>query len=116
MGEAFTYLLQWVFIRFGNKIYRQIVNIPMGTNCAHLIADLFLFCYETDLIASLSYNKEAEIIQAFNSTSRYLDDILNIDNSYYDDMVSQIYPPELKVNKANASDTGAPFLVVNFLL
>ena len=53
----------------------------MGTNCAPLIADLFLFCHERDFMASLSYDKEAEIIQAFNSTSRYLDDLLNIDNS-----------------------------------
>ena len=61
-------------------LYRQIVGIPMGTNCAPLIADLFLFCYERDFMASLSYHKEAEIIQTFNSTSRYLDDLLNIDN------------------------------------
>ena len=50
----------------------------MGTNCALLIADLFLFCYDTDFMASLSHNKEAEIIQAFNSTSIYdLDELLN---------------------------------------
>ena len=61
-------------------------------------------------MASLSYNKEAEIIQAFNSTSRYLDDLLNIDNPYFEGMVGRIYPPELQLNKANASDTEAPFL------
>ena len=55
----------------------------MGINCAHLIADLFLFCYERNFMASLSYNTEAEIIQALNSTSRYLDDLLNIDNRYF---------------------------------
>ena len=53
-----------------------------GTNCAPLIADLILFCYERDFIATLSYNKEAEIIQAFNSTSRYLDILLNFVNPY----------------------------------
>ena len=46
----------------------------MATNYAPLIADLFLFCNETDFMACFSYNKEAEIVQAFNSTSRYLDD------------------------------------------
>ena len=61
-------------------------------------------------MGSLSYNKEAEIIQAFNSTSRYLDDILNIDNSYFEGMVGRIYPPTLQLNKANASDIEAPFL------
>ena len=52
----------------------------MVTNCALLITDLFLFCNERDFMASLSYDKEAEIFQAFNFTSRYLDALLNIDN------------------------------------
>ena len=95
MCKALIYLLDDIFIRFGTKLYRQIVGIPMGTNCASLITDLFLFCYERDLMASLSYSKECEIIQAFNSTSRYLDDILNIDNPYFEGMVGRIYPPEL---------------------
>ena len=42
------------FIRFGTKLYRQIVGIPMGTNCAPLVADLFLICYERDFKTSLS--------------------------------------------------------------
>ena len=50
------------------------------------------------------------IIDAFNTTSRYLDDILNINNVYFDTMVSQIYPSELQLNKANTSDTEASFL------
>ena len=61
-------------------------------------------------MASLFYNKEAEIIQAFNSTSRHLDNLLNIDKPYFDGMVGRIYPLELQLNKANASDTEAPFL------
>ena len=54
---------------------------------------------------SLSYDKQADVIDAFNTTSRYLDDILNINNVYFDNMVSQIYPSELQLNKANTSDT-----------
>ena len=64
----------------------------MGTNCAPLVADLFLFCYERDFMMSLSDDKQADVIDAFNTTSRYLDDILNINNVYFDNMVSQIYP------------------------
>ena len=82
-----------IYIRFGTKLYRQIVGIPMGTNCAPLVADLFLFCYERDFMTSLSDVKQAEIIEAFKSTSRYLDDLLNNDNPYF-----------------NTSDTEAPFL------
>ena len=59
---------------------------------------------------SFSDVKQAEIIKAFKSTSRYLDDILNIDNPYFEGMVNRIYPPELQLNKANTADTEAPFL------
>ena len=59
---------------------------------------------------SLSDGKLADVIDAFNTTSRYLEDILNINNDYFDNMVSQIYPSELQLNKANTSDTKAAFL------
>ena len=81
----------------------------MGTNCAPLAADLFLFCYESDFMMSISDDKQADVIDAFNTTSRYLDDILNINNAYFD-KYSQIYPSELQLNKANTSDTEAAFL------
>ena len=58
---------------------------------------------------SLSTENQADIIEAFNSTSRYLDDLLNIDNIYFEQMVNRIYPAELQLNKANSSDTEAPF-------
>ena len=62
---------------------------------------------------SLSDNNQTDIIEAFNSTSRYSDDLLNIDNPYFEQMVGQIYPTELQSNKANSSDTEAPFLNLN---
>ena len=99
--DALSYLLDNICIRFGNKLYRQIVGIPIGTNCAPLVADLFLFCYERDFMTSLSADNQADIIEAFNATPRHLDDLLNIDNSYLEGMVNQIYPPELQLNKAN---------------
>ena len=104
-----------IYIRFGTKLYRQIVGIPMGTNCAPLVADLFLFCYERDFMTSLSDVKQAEIIESFKSTSRYLDDLLNIGNPYFEGMVNRIYPPELQLNKANTSDTEAPFFGFAFI-
>ena len=63
----------------------------MGTNCAPLVADLFLFCYERDFMTTLSDVKQAEIIEAFNPTSRYLEDFLNIDNPYFKGIVNQIF-------------------------
>ena len=57
----------------------------------------------------LSNDKQDDVIDAFNTTSRYLDDILNINNVYFDTMVSQMYPSELQINKANTSDTEITF-------
>ena len=82
----------------------------MGTKCAPLVADLFLYCYERDFMDSLIHENQAYVIEALNSTSRYLDYILNIDNPCFEGMVNQIYPPELQLNKVNISDTEAPFL------
>ena len=82
----------------------------MGTNFAPLTANVFLFCYERDFMMSLSDDKQVDVIDAFNTTSRYLDDILNTYNVYFDNMVSQIYPSELQLNKTNTSDTEATFL------
>ena len=113
MCDALHYLLDNLFIRFGSKLYRKIVGIPMGTKCAPLVADLFLFCYERDPMLSLSDNNQTDIIEAFNSTSRYLDDLLNIDNPYFEQILDQIYPTELQLNKPNSSDTEAPFLDLN---
>ena len=86
----------------------------MGTNCASLTADSFLFCYESDVMMSLSYDKQADVIGVFNTTSRYLHDILNIKSVYFDNMVCQIYPSELQLNKAITSDTEATFLDLHF--
>ena len=85
----------------------------MGHNCAPLVANLFLFCYDKDSIMSLSDNRQADIING------YLDDTLSIDNIYVDNMISLMYPSELQRNKANTADTEAlfkdPFLMILFL-
>ena len=81
----------------------------MGTNCAPLVSDLLLFCYERDSMLSLSDKNHADLVEAFYSTAIYLDDLLNIDNPYFAQMVSQMYPTELQLNEVNHSDTDAPF-------
>ena len=105
-----------IFIRFGTKLYKQTIGIPMGTNCAPFVADLFLFGYERDFMKSLSRENQADIIEAFNSTARYLDDLLNSNNIYFDQMVDRIYHTELKLNRANSSDTEAHFLDLNICI
>ena len=71
----------------------------MGTNCAPLVADLFFFCYERDFLTFLSDDKQADIIDVFNTTFKYLDNtLININNVYFDNMVSQVYASELQLN------------------
>ena len=71
----------------------------MGTNYAPLVFGFILVCYERDFMMSLTEDKKADIIDAFNYSLRYLDDILNINNVYFDNMVSQIYHSELQLIK-----------------
>ena len=88
----------------------------MGTNGAPFVADPFMFCYERDFMLSLSDDNQSEVIEAFNSTSRYLDDLLNIDNNLFYSMVNHIYPSELQLNKASVSDTKASFLDLHLFI
>ena len=67
--DALHYHLDNIFIRFGSNLYRQIVSIPMGIYCAPLVGDLLLVCYEKDFMLSLSDNNQADVVEAFNSTS-----------------------------------------------
>ena len=59
---------------------------------------------------SLSEEKQSEVIEAFSSMSRYLDDFLNIDNKYFDSLISQMFSSELQLNKAHCFEIKAPFL------
>ena len=88
--DSLVFLLDNIFVNYADSIYQQVIGIPMGTNCAPLIADLFLYCYESDFMSSLNSACQSDIINAFNDSSRYLqsvDAILNIDNSSFDDEI-----------------------------
>ena len=70
-------------IIFGIKLYKRIVGISMSTKSVPLVGDLSLFCHERDIMISLSYDSQADVIEAFNSTSRYLNVFLNTVNPYF---------------------------------
>ena len=109
--DALVYHLYKIYtcIRFRSKLYR----IPMGTNCAPLLLICFYFAIR---VKSLKKKKKQryDMIDAFNSTSGYLDDLLNIDNIHFEHIVYRIYPAEHALNKANYnSDTEAVILDFN---
>ena len=91
--DALSFLLDNIYIRFGTKLYRQSVGIPMGTNCDPLVADLFLFCLERDFMKNLSNDHQADIIKHLTQP-----DLFNNDNPYFEGMVNQYKSPELQIN------------------
>ena len=119
VGLALSYmkllLYQWkiFYVQFDGMVYQHIVRIPMGTNCAPLIVDLFLYCFERDFTSHLQISKRFDLIDKFNDTSRYLDDIFTSDNPTFAEHIPDIYPRELQSNKANTSDKETSFLDLN---
>ena len=76
-------------------VYQQIVGIPVGSNYAPLIADLFRYCYERDFMSNLQKSKRFDLIEKFNDTSRYLDDIFTIDNPAFAEHIPDIHLAKL---------------------
>ena len=83
-------------------VYQQIVGVPMGTNYTPLTADLFLFCSERDFMPNCHKSKEYDLIDLFNDTSPYLDDIFTIDNPAFEKHIPDIYPTGIQLNKAHS--------------
>ena len=111
--DVLSFLIDNIYITFGNTVYSQTVVIPMGTNCAPLIVDLFIYCYERDFTAILSLESQCDIIDGLNRTFLYRNDILNIDKPLFPlYWWFRIYTLHslLTLNKANLSDLETPFL------
>ena len=100
-------------MKFEGMVYRQIVGIHMGINCAPLLADLLLLYYERDFMSYLHTSKQYDLKDMYNDTSRYLDGIFTIDNSEYEKHIPDIYPTELQLNIANTTDKETSFLDLN---
>ena len=105
--------MEKIYVQFECMVYQQIVGIPMGTSCAPLIADVFLFCYEKDFMPNLHKSKQYYLIDVFNDSSRYLDYIFTIDNPEFEKRIPDICPTELQLNKAHTSDKETSFIDLN---
>jgi hypothetical protein len=97
-------------LKLNGGLFQQVVGIPMGTNCAPLLADLFLYSYESEFLQKLVKDKKFHEARAFNFTYRYIDDILSINNSRFEEFLPLIYPPELEVKVTTDTASSASFL------
>jgi hypothetical protein len=103
------FLIDNIFVSFGGVLFQQVVGIPMGTNCAPLQADLFLYSYESEFLQNLVKDKKIHEARAFNFTYRYIDNVLSINNPRFAEFLSLIYPPELEIKETTAIASCASF-------
>jgi hypothetical protein len=103
------FLIDNIFVSFGGVLFQQVVGIPMGTNCAPLQADLFLYSYESEFLQNLVKDKKIHEARAFNFTYRYIDNVLSINNPRFAEFLSLIYPPELEIKETTAIASSASF-------
>ena len=89
---------------FAGKYFQQIISIPMGTNCAPLLADIFHYSYEAELIQSLLSAGKKRLASQFNLTYRYIDDVLSINNPDIENYLGQVYPLSLR-SKTRRTET-----------
>ena len=91
------FLVDNIFVVFAGKVLQQIIGIPKGTNCAPLPADIFLNSYEAEFIQVLLLAGRKRLASQFNFTYKYIDDVLSINNPYFENYLGQIYSPDLEI-------------------
>ena len=92
--EWTEYLIYNIYIKVGNNVYRQTIGIPMETNCAPLLANLFQFHYEYSYMKNLMCDNLC-MAKRFSDTVRYIDDLLTLNNGNFSEEITNIYPPDL---------------------
>ena len=108
--KMLEFLVDNIFVVFAGKVFQQTIGIPMGTNCAPLLADIFLYSYEADFIQSLLSTGKKHLASRFNLTYRYIDDVLSINNPEFENYLGQMYPAELEIKDTTESTTSASYL------
>ena len=108
--DAISYLLDNCFFTVGDSVYKQIIGIPMGSDPAPFMANLFLFYYESGFLREYKKNNLAGA-RKFGYVFRYIDDLLAVnDNGEFENNIINIYPKELELKKENIGYEHATFL------
>ena len=104
------FLVDNMFVVLGQKVFQQIVGIPMGTKCAPLLADISLYSCEAYFVQSLLSTGKKKLASRFNFTYRYIDDVLSINNPDFENYLGQMYPAELVIKNTTESNSSASYL------
>ena len=105
-----NFLIDNVFVECGGETFQQVIDIPMGTNCAPLLAEIFLYSYEAEFIQTLIKSGKRHLAKSFNFTYRFIDDVFSLNNHKFSDYVYDIYPVELEIKETTDDQFHSSFL------
>ena len=114
--KMIEFLIDNTFVQFGGHRFRQMTGIPVGTNCAPLLVDLFLYWYENEFLDNIIRSGHWGLARSFNLCCRYIDDLIVFNNKKFLDYLKEIYPSQLTVEKANKSDHLVDYLDLTFII
>ena len=97
--KMIEFLVDNIYVKFGGQLFRQMVGIPMGTNCAPLLADLFLYSCENEFLDKLVKEGERKLARKFNLSYRDTDDLISFNNKRFKEFISDIYNKELTISE-----------------
>ena len=107
-------LIDNIFVKSGGCLFHQVIRIPLGTNCAPLLDDLFLYSYESEFLDNMIRNGHRKLARSFNLCYQYTDDLIVFNNNKFGDYIKDIY--QLTVEKANTSDDLTNYLDLTFII
>ena len=108
-------LVNNTYVRFGGQLFRQMVGISMGTNCAPLLGDLFLYSYESEFLDKLINEGKRKLLRKFNLSYCYINDLISFNNKRFKDFISNIYPKELTISETTESTSVASYRDLFFI-
>ena len=86
------FLVDNIYVRFGGQLFQQIFGIPLGTNCAPLLADLLLYSYENAFLDKLIKDSKRKLAGKFNLSYHYTDELIFFNTKRFKEFISDIYP------------------------
>ena len=110
------FLVENIFVQFGERLFCQVIGISMGNNCAPLLADLFFYSYENEFLDNMIKSGHRRLARSFNLCYRYIDDLIVFNSKKFLDYLKEIYPSQMTVEKANKSDHLADYLDLTFII
>ena len=112
--KMIEFLVDNIYVRLGGQLFRQMVGIPMGTNCAPLLANLFLYSYENEFLDKLIKEGKRKLAKKFSLSYRYIDDLISFNNRFKE-FISDTHPKEVTISETTESTSVASYLDLLFI-